>query len=336
MRDILAACTGSDAVIALAVIQDLALIAAEKLGLPLMFVHLVPLCRTTAFPSPLVTVANLPLPVMNAWSHDLFNLAWWHGTRRDVNELRRNLGVRAISETANTRCRTLKTPILQVFSPNVLPRPRDWGPEHLVTGFWRLPDDVKAGLGELDPPAGLAEWLAAGPPPVYVGLGSMPVRDPNAMMALVASVTETLGVRAVIGAGWPVPETTAAARQSAPVFVVNGVNHDWLFPHCSAIVHHGGVGTTAASLQSGVPTLVCAVFSDQPFWGKRVASLGVGAWMPYATLTHATLLRGLRHLQDNALKKRAVALGETLRKEDGLGLAVDAVHRHLAGAPVPR
>ncbi|MBC7541147.1 MAG: glycosyltransferase, partial [Candidatus Sericytochromatia bacterium] len=120
------------------------------------------------------------------------------------------------------------------------------------------------------------------------------------------------------------------------VFVINGVNHDWLFPKCTAIVHHGGAGTTAASLRAGAPTLICAVFADQPFWGKRVVSLGVGTWMPYAKLNHDTLLAGLRHLEDRNLKKRAAALGIAMRQEEGLANAVKAIAERLATAPIPR
>jgi sterol 3beta-glucosyltransferase len=334
MRDVHAACEGSDAVISQVIIQDLALIAAEKRRLPLMYTHLFPLCATTAFPSPLVTTATLPLPIMNRWTHDLFNAVWWQVSRRFVNELRQDSGLDPIHVTANIRGRQLKTPILQVFSPNVLPRPADWGDEHIVTGFWQLPDAIKAKLGELEPPPGLAEWLAAGPPPVYVGLGSMPVLDPPAMLRIVADVAAELGVRVVVGAGWGIP-AEAAVGQPAHVIVVPAVNHDWLFPQCSAIVHHGGVGTTAASLRAGIPTLICAVFGDQPFWGKRVTDLGVGAWMPFAELSRRTLSHGLRRLQDPAMAMRAAALGIALREEDGLRAAVDAVSRFLITAPVP-
>lgn len=334
MRDIHAAVADADAVVSQAVIQDLALIAAETRRLPLMYAHLFPLCATTAFPNPLVTTATLPLPIMNRWTHDLFNTLWWQVARRDINELRVASGLRPINETANLRGRRLKTPILQVFSDHVLPRPGDWGPEHLVTGFWRLPDAVKARLGELDPPPGLPEWLAAGPPPIYVGLGSMPVRDPDAMLQTVAAVTAELGLRAVIGAGWGIP-IASVVRLPEHLTIVPAVNHDWLFPHCAAVVHHGGVGTTAAGLRAGVPTLVCAVFGDQPFWGKRVQALGVGATMAFADLDRETLTRGLRRLQSPDVRRRAAALGERLRQEDGLAQAVTAINRFLPTAPVP-
>ena len=104
------------------------------------------------------------------------------------------------------------------------------------------------------------------------------------------SVARELNVRAIVGAGW----SRVPRGLSDGVFVVGPVDHDWLFPQCAAVVHHGGAGTTATSVRSGTPTVICSVFSDQPFWGRIFTQLGIGSTLPYKTLTRDSLKAALQ------------------------------------------
>src|SRR5450756_2135091 len=135
--------------------------------------------------------------------------------------------------------------ILNAYSTALLPRPGDWPENVEVTGYWFL--DPPAGW---QPPEDLLRFLKAGGPPLYVGFGSMIMKDPQATLDIVLESIRAIGCRAVIGAGW-----SGMRLQNLPenVFAIEAAPHDWLFPRMAAIVHHGGAGTTGAALRAGVP-----------------------------------------------------------------------------------
>ena len=159
-------------------------------------------------------------------------------------------------------------PILYGYSPAVIPPPADWGADIHVTGYWFL-DPAE----DWTPDAALTDFLAAGPPPVYVGFGSMSSRNPEATANLILDALARTGQRGIIHAGWGGLQRTDLP---ASVMMVDGVPFAWLFPRVAAVVHHGGAGTTSAGLRAGVPSVVVPFFGDQPFWAQRVADLGVG------------------------------------------------------------
>ena len=99
-----------------------------------------------------------------------------------------------------------------------------------------------------------------------------------------------------------------------------------------AIVHHGGAGTTGADLRAGIPAVVVPFAVDQPFWGSRVAALGVGPTpVPRKVLTARKLADALRAtVSDQAMKSRAAALGTKISAEDGVGEAVRHLTRYLS------
>jgi len=114
------------------------------------------------------------------------------------------------------------------------------------------------------------------------------------------------------------------------VFILEDCPHDWLFPRCAAVVHHGGAGTTAAGLIAGCPTTVVPFFGDQFFWAERVHARGVGpAPIPIAALTVEALSNAIRFMLDPEVKSRAMELAIAIGNEDGVAAAVDAFHRHL-------
>ncbi|MDX2139669.1 MAG: glycosyltransferase [Chloroflexota bacterium] len=211
-----------------------------------------------------------------------------------------------------------QTPSIAGFSPRVVPPPPDWGAQHRVTGYWTLP------APDYTPPADLAAFLAAGEAPVYIGFGSMTSTDPAGTMRIMIDALTQAGRRGILHSGWAglkardLPET---------IHVVDHVPHEWLLPRMAAVVHHGGAGTTGAALQAGVPSLVVAHMGDQPYWGRRVYELGVGApFIRRVDLTADRLAAALRAMTtDTAMQARAAELGAALRREDGVSAAVRAV-----------
>jgi sterol 3beta-glucosyltransferase len=327
-RDCQIACEGADAIIANPLTEDRALIMAEALGVPFMLGYQFPFCRTGAFANPFVTTSPLPMQLLNRATYALFDQIWWKSQRTVLNQMRAQLGLSREHRSTKRRIYDRGAPFIHGFSEHVLPRPADWGHEHAVTGYWELPPALRERLGEAEPPAELVDWLDAGPAPIFMGFGSMPVEDPAAMLATTIELARRLQVRIIVGAGW---SKLAEAARHDEIFVIRAVNHEWLFPRCRAVVHHGGAGTTAAGLRAGVPTLICSVFADQPFWGRRMTELGVGAHVPYRRMSLDALERALRQLLQPEVAQRAAGLGERLQQERGVDNAVQAIKAHLQG-----
>jgi UDP:flavonoid glycosyltransferase YjiC (YdhE family) len=114
------------------------------------------------------------------------------------------------------------------------------------------------------------------------------------------------------------------------VMMVESIPHSWLFPQMAAIVHHGGAGTTAASLRAGVPSLLIPFGMDQQFWARKVVELGVGpAPLPRGRLTASGLAQAiLSAMDDQDMRSRAAKLGERICAEDGVSQAVEAFQRY--------
>ncbi len=136
-------------------------------------------------------------------------------------------------------------------------------------------------------------------------------------------------IRPAQGAAEPAPaaaESHVITRSDEErVRVAGETDHAALFARCEAAVHHGGAGTTHGSLRAGLPTLICSVFADQPFWGHRVAKLDVGTTFPFQKLEESRLLAGLKHLRRDDVRERAQKLGAALRQERGLEEVADVL-----------
>ena len=146
-------------------------------------------------------------------------------------------------------------------------------------------------------------------------------RNPQRMTEIVVDALQQAKVRGVIVTGWGGLKPSLLPKT---IFKIDSVPYDWLFPRVSAVVHHGGAGTTAAGLLAGKPTIVCPFLIDQPYWGERVYALGVGSKpIPQKQLTAEKLADAIRVVTTNPeIRNNAEALGEKLRQEDGIGKAI--------------
>ncbi|OJH40049.1 glycosyltransferase [Cystobacter ferrugineus] len=331
-RELLAACEGADAIVANLVIEDSAACIAEKLQVPFIPGYTMPMLPTSEFPSPFLSAHKLPLRAMNRLTHSLLETFYWQGQKRLINAWRAELGLPPTAISMREKLWRTGAPILHCYSSHLVPRPSDWSAANVITGPWTMPADVGVNAGGVPSPE-LIRWLDEGPPPIYLGYWRLPLMDKAGMLRLAIEVANTLGVRFAIGASWSAEEI-AALRVPESIFITRSVDHDWLFARCSATVHHGGAGTTAATLRAGLPTVICSICNDQPFWGNRVTALGVGYSMPFKQLTAARLTQALRHIQDGAVRARANRLGEQMRREDGTATAVRIIEERLPGAPL--
>jgi sterol 3beta-glucosyltransferase len=298
---------------------------AEKLKVPLLQAYIFPFTPTTAFPAILFPpfVAKFG-GYVNRLSHQLFRQIMWQGSRSGDQVARQQvLGLpNAPFFGPYNSAASRRYPIVYGFSPAVIPKPADWRNTH-VTGYWFLDE-----LPDWIPPAALLDFLKRGEPPVYIGFGSMGSRDPEATADLVLQAIERTGQRAILQSGWG-----GLSKTDLPdnVFLVDSVPHSWLFSRVAAVVHHGGAGTTAAGLRAGVPNIVIPFFGDQPFWGRRIAELGVGpAPIPRKQLTVERLAAAIHQaVTDRAMQQNAADLGAKIRAEDGI-VHVAALIRAIA------
>lgn len=164
---------------------------------------------------------------------------------------------------------------------------------------------------------------------MYIGFGSIVVQDPEAMTKLIFDAVKKTGKRALVSKGWG---GFGGDELNIPdnIHMLGNVPHDYLFKHVSAVVHHGGAGTTAAGILAGRPTVVVPFFGDQPFWGAMTSRAGAGPDpVPFKTITSDLLAAAiLKALTPEALE-RAKLLGESIAKEDGAGLGAKSFHRML-------
>lgn len=311
LRDCEAAIVGTDAVL-FSVLAFPAYHLAEAARIPAIGAYLQPITRTREFPSLFTKRARSPL--LNLWSHVAVEQITWQPVRRSVNRWREGLGLRPLPRSGLYRSIYRSLPVLYGFSPAVVPPPSDWPVQVKVTGYW-----VGERSTQWQAPDTVTRFLADGPAPVYVGFGSRPEREPEALAGLVLSAVRQAGQRAVLLTGWG-GLTVTDSRDD--VLVVDEVPHAWLFPQMAAVVHHGGAGTTGTALRSGVPSIVVPSFADQFFWGERVEALGVGVNLPRRKLTIDSLIEALLATKDQDMRGESVELGARLRAENGVGRAV--------------
>lgn len=313
----LAVTRGADALVAGILAEDIVLPAAEAAGAPLVTLHSAPVRRTSVVASPLVTTRGLPGP-LNRASHALFERVWWRGVQEDVAAFRAQVGLGSDKRPTARKLAAAGALELQAYSPSLVPGLEgDYGPRRPLVGFLTPDTDLRDRLGESGVDAELDAWLTDGEPPVYFGFGSMPITEPRAALAMISETTERLGVRALVSAGWGrlAAEETELDSLGQHVRATGTVDHDAVLPRCAAAVHHGGAGTTAAAVGAGVPSVVCSVFADQPFWGTRLERLGAGAHLRFAALDTDALHAALERVLAPAMVERAADLGRRLRAE---------------------
>lgn len=217
-------------------------------------------------------------------------------------------------------------PVIHAFSKFVVPRPTDWPEQASIAGYWFMPRE-SGHPKQWRPSRDLVEFLEAGQPPVYVGFGSMAGVDPSEVTQKILSAVQKSNRRAIVATGWGGVDPDKCADER--ILVLDSAPHEWLFPRVSAVVHHGGAGTTAAGLRAGRPTVVCPFGLDQPFWGNRIAELGVGVSpISQRQLTASNLAAALEALTTvQSFRTSAEAIAVSIQAEDGIRNAIQTIEQ---------
>jgi UDP:flavonoid glycosyltransferase YjiC (YdhE family) len=295
---------------------------AEARGIASIGIRFQPMSTTAAFP-PSILGAWQAGPAVNRLAGRFGAAAIDTVYRKPIAAFRAQLGLPKVSAKRLRRRRTeAGWPVLHGFSPSVVPRPVDWRPGLDVVGYWWPPRPIG-----WEPPADLEQFLKAGPPPMYIGFGSLPLPRVEAarVSELVAAALGKATVRGIVQAGW-----ANLSVDSDDVRTIGEAPHDWLFDRVGAVAHACGAGTTAAGLRAGVPAIGLPVAGDQAFWARRLDVLGTSAaTLPFRKLTADALAAAITTaMTDQGLRANAKAVAAKLAEEDGAGAVVQAVERY--------
>ncbi|KNZ79620.1 Sterol 3-beta-glucosyltransferase [Termitomyces sp. J132] len=309
---------------------------AEALGIPYFRAFTMPWSRTRAYPHAFAVPDRKMGGSYNYMSYVMFDQVFWRATAGQINRWRRNL--LHLPSTSLDKMEPHKIPFLYNFSPSVVPPPLDWPEWIRVTGYWFL-DDAEVSSKRWTPPSDLVDFINSAhrlrKKVVYIGFGSIVVSDPKTMTHCVVEAVIRSGVYAILSKGWSDRlhvKTSEASEPEEPlpeqIYAISSVPHDWLFQRIDAACHHGGAGTTGASLRAGIPTIIRPFFGDQLFWADRVEALGVGSGVRKLTvnsLTDALIVA----TTDVKQIDRAKLLGEQIRSENGVSTAIESIYRDL-------
>lgn len=290
---------------------------AEALGIPYFRAFSMPWTRTRAYPHAFAVPEHKMGGAYNYITYVMFDNIFWKAIAGQVNRWRqKELG---LSATTLEKLQPNKVPFLYAFSPSVVVPPLDYSDWIRVTGYWFLDEGSAA---DWTPPKELTDFIktarADGKKLVYVGFGSIVVQDSAALMNIIIKSVMKADVRCILSKGWSdrldnKESGTVQLPIPPEILQIKSAPHDWLFKQIDAAAHHGGCGTTGASLRAGLPTIIKPFFGDQYFFGSRVEDLGVGIFV--RKLNVSVFARALwEACNSQRMIVKAKMLGEMIRK----------------------
>ncbi len=291
---------------------------AEGLGIPAVRANLQPLTPTREFPSALLPFRFSLSGIGNWLSHWAVTQATWLSWRSEINYARHtDFGLAPAQLLDPTLKANSHQPLtLNAFSEIVVPRPRDWNEKQVITGYWRIKEESSDRVDELVQVQG---FIDSAKNPIAIGFGSPGTQGYLSMLEEALNLADAQAVLTL-------PEKYHREIKSKNIFPIAYVPHDWLYKRVKVAIHHGGAGTTSASLHAGIPTITMPLAIDQFFWGERIQKLGVGLSIPQRKLNAQNLAQGIIEVLNNKdISARAKEISEVLKKEDGIGVAVKVI-----------
>lgn len=304
---------------------------AEALGIPYMRAFTMPWTRTRAYPHAFVVPDHKRGGSYNFLTHVMFENVFWKGISGQVNRWRND--VLGLPRTNLVKLQQSRVPFLYNISPTMFPPSVDFPDWVKVTGYWFLDE----GNADYSPPPPLEEFLATakenGEKVVYIGFGSIVVSDAASLTKAVVEAVVELGVKCILNKGWSdrlrTDKSAKEVELPSQIYNSGAIPHDWLFPRIDAAVHHGGSGTTGATLRAGLPTIIKPFFGDQFFYASRVEDMGVG--MALKNLNTKSLTKALTTVTtEPKYREKAQIVAQHMEHEMGVLTAIEAIYTELA------
>jgi sterol 3beta-glucosyltransferase len=297
---------------------------AEKLNIKWIIIQLnPPMVPTKDFP---MVMSNFPdISWLNIYSYHIVNAILWQVQKKDTTEFRRQLGLPPVRGSAFKRILQDKVPMIHAFSPELIPRPRDWDDQITVSGFLTLPAINVVNNQPVIWPDGLIAWLKAGSKPLYIGFGSIPFPDTKRLIDTINGILAVSGTRIIFCLGWSRPDGLPVHPN---LFIIKQANHNKLLPECCAAVIHGGIGTIAATLKAGIPAIVAPLFVDQPVWANIIRDKNLGVVIPWRKLSAKSVLNALDQTKQSPVVKAINEVYNRLCKEDGVETAIKTIEEY--------
>jgi sterol 3beta-glucosyltransferase len=301
---------------------------AEALGIPYFRGFGMPWTKTRAYPHAFAVPNSKMGGQYNYMTYVIFENLYWTLTAKQINRWRRKS--LNLPPTDLSKMQPNKVPFLYYFSPSVVIPPLDFSDWIRITGYWWL-DEAHEWTVDEELVAFIKKARQDNMKLVYVGFGSIPVRDTKQLTQQIVDAVLKADVRCVFSKGWSdhfEKDKEDASELPKAIFQIRQAPHDWLFKQIDAAVHHGGSGTTGASLRAGLPTIIKPFFGDQFFFATRVEDLGVGINLKKITVN--SLGKAIwRAVHDERMRTAARVLGEQIRQENGVENAINAIYRDL-------
>lgn len=297
---------------------------AEGLQIPAVRALLQPLAPTNDFASALLPF-RFSIKGINWLSHiitiQLIYLSW----RSEIHHARRTwfgLGSAPLLDSS-LRHISAQPLTLNGFSERIVPRPQNWSEKQIITGYWRKEVTSK----QVNNLAEIQKFIKAAKNPIAIGFGSQNTKDVSLTLHLIEEAINQTNTQAIL----TIPSKWHGEIKSKNIFPIDYIPHDWLYKHVKVAIHHGGAGTTSASLHAGIPTITMPLAIDQFFWGERVDKIGVSPKpIPQRKLTAKKLANAIHiALTDETMKARAKSVGEALSRENGIQVAVSQMRKMI-------
>jgi sterol 3beta-glucosyltransferase len=296
---------------------------AEGLGIPAVRALLQPLAPTREFPSTLLPFRSSLFGIGNWFSHWAVTQATWLSWRSEINHARHaDFGLApAHLLDPSLQADSAQPLTLNGFSEQIVPRPTDWNSKQVITGYWRMKEETSERVDELGE---VERFIDSAKNPIAIGFGSPGTQG---YLPMLEEALNRANAQAVL----TIPSKWQGEIKSKNIFPIEYAPHDWLYPRVKVAVHHGGAGTTSASLHAGIPTVTMPLAIDQFFWGERIYKIGVGTKpIPQRKLNAGNLAQAITQaLTDESMLARAKTVSVALSQENGVQAAVSQMRKLL-------
>jgi len=295
---------------------------AEGLKIPAIRALLQPLAPTNEFASALLPF-RFSIKGINWLSHWIVTQLTYLSWRSEINYARRTLFQLDSAPLLDSSLRHYSEQPLTLngFSEQILPRPKDWNDKQIITGYWRK-EVISKQVNKL---AEIQKFIESSSNPIAIGFGSPGTKGFSQILATLEEGLNLSNAQAIL----TIPVKWHSEIKSKNIFPVEYISHDWLYKNVKVAIHHGGAGTTSASLHAGIPTITMPLAIDQFFWGERIHKIGVGPKsIPQRKLTAEKLAHAIQiALSDETMNARAKSVGKALSRENGIQVALSQMRK---------